>query len=639
VTRAPAVTPAERYRTRLDAFAAARDAAAARSLLISHVRLATVLPGLGLVIYALATRQGLLNASAAAGAALLVAYFVLVVWHARVERRVQWCQALAGVNRRSLAALARDWNAIDAGRPAAAAGGAPPADPDLERHAYAVDLDLFGHASVFQWLGGGATQPGRRTLASWLSRPADPAKIAARQKGVAELAPRLELRQEIAAHGAIVEAERRRDLDTFLAWAVRPGSSATDRPWLAPWLASTARALSIATVGLIALRVADVTTNEYWLVLVTVNLALSFGLARWIHPDFDRAGSGQGTLAGYAGILRLLAGGDFTAPSLVAIQDRLRAGGLVADQQLGRLDRILGHADLRFSALILHATVQAVTLWDVHVWLALEAWRRRAGPHVGGWLSALGEADALCALAAVAHDHPDWAFPTISASCPPALAADALGHPLIADGVRVDNDVTIGPPGTFLLVTGSNMSGKSTLLRAVGVNVVLAQAGSVVCARRLTLPPVDVRTTGRVDDSLETGVSYFMAGLERLKDVVFAARRARAEGRTVLYLLDEILQGTNSAERQIAVRRSVGHLVSLGAIGAISTHDLALAATPALESAARAVHLTETVESDAAGRPLMTFDYRLRPGLATSSNALLLLRLLGLDDADEEPRG
>jgi DNA mismatch repair ATPase MutS len=196
--------------------------------------------------------------------------------------------------------------------------------------------------------------------------------------------------------------------------------------------------------------------------------------------------------------------------------------------------------------------------------------------------------------------------------------------------VRVCNDVTVGPRGTFLMVTGSNMSGKSTLLRAIGVNIVLAGAGGPVCATDLRMPPISLWTSMRVEDSLERGVSFFMAELQRLKKVVDAARESRQKGITLFYLLDEILQGTNTNERQIAARRVIMYLVSQGALGAVSTHDLGLADLPEVAAASRPVHFTEIIKSGPQG-PEMTFDYKLRPGIATSTNALRLMEIVGLD--------
>jgi DNA mismatch repair ATPase MutS len=247
-----------------------------------------------------------------------------------------------------------------------------------------------------------------------------------------------------------------------------------------------------------------------------------------------------------------------------------------------------------------------------------------SGRRVRGWLEALGELDALAQLGTMRRDHPDWAIPQIGPVR--ELTAGAIGHPLIADDRRVANDVVVGPPGTVLLITGSNMSGKSTLLRSIGLNIVLAQAGAVVCARQMSLPECDLQTSIRVQDSLERGLSYFMAALARLKGVVDAAQHEH-EGRMLVYLLDEILQGTNSVERSIAVRAVTRHLIDAGAIGAMTTHDLGLAEEEPMKSAAQFMHFSETLDADGT----MRFDYTLKPGLATSRNALRLMRMIGIE--------
>ena len=299
-------------------------------------------------------------------------------------------------------------------------------------------------------------------------------------------------------------------------------------------------------------------------------------------------------------------------------------------------------ADARYGSF--HVIPQMLLLWDFHALRLLEAWQAGPGRHARRWLGALGELEALAALAGLAYDQPGWAFPVMApvagegaGAGRPRLAARALGHPLIVDRRRVGNDVEIGPAGSFLLVTGSNMAGKSTLLRALGANVVLAQAGGPVCAEAMTLPPLTLATSILVEDSLAGGVSFFMAELLRIRRVVESARSAPAAGRVLLFLIDEPLRGTNSRERRIAVERVLGHLLAAGAIGAVATHDLELAAEPALAAAARPVHFRETLAAadaaDAAeGRPAMTFDYRLRPGPATSTNALALLEMVGLGD-------
>ena len=288
---------------------------------------------------------------------------------------------------------------------------------------------------------------------------------------------------------------------------------------------------------------------------------------------------------------------------------------------------------MRIGAALLHLPIQALTLWDFHIFFGLVRWRARSGRHVRPWLEALASTDALAVLAVAGADQPEWTTPRVDAAAD-RLQAAALGHPLIPDARRVVNDVEVGPPGTTVLITGSNMSGKSTLLRAIGLNTVLAQAGASVCATAFVMPPADVQTSIRVQDSLELGLSYFMAALARLKQVVDAAERSavlrrssgQAPGRAMLYLLDEVLQGTNSVERAIAVRAVVRHLLDARAIGVMTTHDLALADEEPLRSAARLAHFTEQVHPDGT----MTFDYRLRPGLATSTNALRLMQLIGI---------
>jgi DNA mismatch repair ATPase MutS len=347
-----------------------------------------------------------------------------------------------------------------------------------------------------------------------------------------------------------------------------------------------------------------------------------------VTTSFERAGASERTIRQYADLLAHIDGQPFSARRLIDLGVRLQAdNGVHAPQAMRALNRILGFADLRRGAALLHFPIQAFTLWDFHWLFALEHWRRRSGLRVRGWFEATGEIDALNCLAAIHYDNPDWCFPAIGDAA--SYQATALGHPLIPGSRRVPNDVEVGPRGSVLLVTGSNMSGKSTLLRAIGVNAVLAEAGAPVCARSLRMPPCEIQTSIRIQDSLERGVSYFMAALARLKGVIDAAetdRAANGERRVLFYLLDEILQGTNSAERGIAVQAVAQHLLDAGAIGAMTTHDLNLAAEEPLRSHACLAHFTEVVDE----RGEMTFDYRLREGIATSRNALRLMKLIGI---------
>jgi hypothetical protein len=617
-------TPQARYRERSARFAAERDRLAARSRLLSHARTAAFILVIALGLYVERS-----PGPASMGAALLglAGFVALVVWHRRVRRREVWYDELVKVNEEGLCRLARDWRRLPV---------RTLPDAQLAGHAYADDLDLFGRASLTQILGPVGTALGAATLDGWLLARAEPAVIAARQVAVRELAGRHELREELAIRGRRARGVRQTDVARFLDWAESP-------PWLVsrPALRLLGYALPAATWLLIALHATGVIGSALWLLPLLAAFVVYLVHGARLRRTFDAAFGREGMFSEYPELLAVAAAARFDAPALRQLSARLQQTGAAADQQLARLRRLMHLADLRFS--LAHVPVFLVTMWDVHVLAALERWQRAAGPSVRDWLTAVGELEALCALATLAHDQPAWAFAEI---VPPGdgdpdtavLDADALGHPLLGDDVRVTNDVRVGPPGTFMFVTGSNMSGKSTLLRALGTNVVLAQAGAPCCARRLRIPPLEVHTSIRVQDSLARGVSYFMAELQRLKQIVDAAQQVRDDrSATLLFLLDEILHGTNTAERRIAARRVIRHLVDSGAIGAVTTHDLELAEEPALAPRAQLVHFEESfeddVDADAPGTTIggtLSFDYRLRDGLATSTNALQLMRLVGL---------
>ena len=595
------------YEGRAAAEALRRGVEQQRSQRISTARLVVFLLAAGFLAWTIATRQAD-PVRLSVAAALFACFAVLVAWHARVEDRVAWHDALHTVNRYGAARVERRWDEL----PRADV----PESIDISHHPYAIDLDLFGRASLFQWLGPAATPMGAQTLADWLLKPAEPLAIRARQEAVSELSPLVDWREQFMAHGLLARGARQAEIDAFLRWAESPVAS--------PLLYPIAVTLAISIWILLALSLLDIVDAALWLIPVTAGLVLWFVRAKTIQSQFERAGAGQHAIGRYAALFTHVTTPVFTSALLSDVHQRLSADGKPAPACMARLNRILGFASLGHSAGIFHFPIQALTLWDFHVLRALDRWRASAGPHVRTWMAALGELDALSALAAPRHDNPAWAVPEVDLE--PVIVAQALGHPLIAEGRRVSNDVQVGPPGTLLLITGSNMSGKSTLLRGIGLNLVLAQSGGPVCAARFRFPSADLQSSIRVQDSLELGLSYFMAALARLKGVVDSAEHPRDQ-RVLVYLLDEILQGTNSVERGIAVRAVARHLLDAGAIGAMTTHDLALASEEPLASAAVPVHFTETVDDH--GR--MAFDYRLRDGIATSRNALRLMQMIGID--------
>jgi hypothetical protein len=521
---------------------------------------------------------------------------------------VERAEAAREVNAQDLARLRRDWASL--------AEVPPPSGLDFNEHPYARDLDLFGHASLTKWLGPAATESGTVRLFSWLLAPADPEVLRARQTAVRELGPKLEWREILSTEGHLGRIKPS-ELGAFLSWLE---SSHASPLWLRPVVVL----LTTLIWMLIAAQAAGLVSAGLWLLPLTAGIILSFAFARSTFAVFDRVSLGDRALRRYAAMLAHATGEQWSSPELLRLQQDLRAGG-EAPAAIRQIARLSEWSELRTAAALLHFPIQAVSLWDFHVLFAMERWRSRYGRHTNGWLDALAEIDALSVFASIAHHEPGWAFPRVDRS-EQQVRATSLGHPLIAADRRVANDVEVGPPGSVLLITGSNMSGKSTLLRAIGLNIVLAEAGAPVCATGFSTPPAALYTSIRVQDSLELGLSYFMAALARLKAIVDAAESRADRRRVLMYLLDEVLQGTNSIERAIAVRAVARHLLDAGAIGAMTTHDLGLAEEEPLLSAGKLVHFTEQVQSDGQ----MSFDYQLRPGLATSRNALRLMQLIGI---------
>ena len=573
------------------------------------------------------------------GGIVLAAFFVIVTIHERRRDRIEALRNRRNVLRRLQARLDRNWSRLPVWKPVwTRDGGATENQISL-----ADDLDLFGEGSLMQLVSMAYTGPGLRTLSSWLIAPAEisaaTARAAAAQALVADRPARVEF-YERARRASLSAAEP----DTFAQWATG-GTWLQQRKWLQvwSWLAPVvilgcflAGALTSSSTLADGTPLSfDIARGLLWTAVpVGFNLLLTVWSSGPIHKIFAHAVNRRGDIDSYA---EMFACGE-TLPSEPALVGEIRGrlvdangGARQGMQQLAKLAhwivRRRGGVGYIFFSLL-----QLLILWDVHLLSRLERWQLRHGKHADDWFAALGELEALQSLAALYDDYPEWTVPVWHPPQPQvALTAQGLAHPLLKDGVRVSNDVTIGPTGTLLLVTGSNMSGKSTLLRSVGLNVVLAGAGAPVCANRLELPAVELATSIRVRDSVKEGVSFYMAELHRLRDVVAQARAISGQNdRVCLYLLDEILQGTNSRERAIAVVQVLRHLLGFDAIGAISTHDLELASDPELEPKAHVVHFRETIEVAEDGTESMKFDYQMREGVTPTTNALRLLELVGL---------
>lgn len=568
-------------------------------------------------------------------------FFVAVIANEPVRERLDDLQRRRSVYRRLSARLERDWKSLatESIEQRIADVDLPPNQRDV-----ASDLDLLGPSSLFHFVSMAATTPGIRTLANWLTGPADRVKAQQRTVAIEALAPLRD--QRIRFYTLAKEiGESSSDPDQFVKWASGP-MWLRSRPWIKLWAnasAVLAATMVIATVlGTIGLI--DAIYLKYSLFglfgLATFNLLFAAAVLGPAHSIFSVAMASRRSVADYQELFAAAewlpehASGSGNPGVLELIRREVFDGELPATEGMRRLQSVAAAGALKQSAatFLLYIPLQALLLWDIRVLSKLESWQEKYGAATKGWFDALGSLEALLSLAAVRDEQPDWVMPNwLDQESELSVQAKSIGHPLLSDAHRVCNDVTIGPCGSLLLVTGSNMSGKSTMLRSIGLNIALAGAGAPVCADSFELPSIEMGTSIRVSDNLSEGVSFYMAELQRLKSVVDHAKKlASTPGRTFLFLLDEILQGTNSRERQIAVVQVLRHLSSSAAIGAISTHDLELADEAELQAISTTVHFRETIRPDADGNEQMTFDYKMRTGVSPTTNALRLLEIVGL---------
>ena len=532
------------------------------------------------------------------------AFIVLMAIHQRVLGEIERLTRAAKFYERGLARIDDNWT-----------GTGETGEQFADKfHPYAEDLDLFGKGSLFELLSTARTRAGEAKLAAWLKSPADVAEIRARQTAVEELRSRLDLREDLALLGA--EIRTGVHTEEVEAWGnAAPAFSMKQIRVLAAFTAITGL-LTIAAV------VVWITFGVRLPALAAIAFVLFF-YARYsrttaaIISAVERPSRDLNLLAG---ILARLEREPLASPRLVALRAKLDTEGLPPSKQIARLSKlieILGWAKNQF-----FAPVAFLLLLPAQIAVAIERWRQTTGAHIGEWLDTVAEIEALNSLASFAYERPDNPFPELveTEAC---FDGEALGHPLIAASRCIRNDVRMNSRHQLLIVSGSNMSGKSTLMRTVGVNVVLALAGAPVCASRLRVSPLNIGASIHILDSLQTGASRFYAEITRLKQIVELTN----EQLPLLFLLDEILSGTNSHDRRIGAEAVVRSLVKRGAIGLVTTHDLALTRiADDLEERASNVHFEDRLEN---GK--MIFDYRMQPGVVQRSNALELMRAVGIE--------
>jgi MutS domain V len=536
-------------------------------------------------------------------------FIVLAIVHERVLTRIRALKAVIGFYERGLARLEDRW-----------AGNGEGGDRFIhDTHPYSRDLDVFGSGSLFELLCVFRTRAGEETLAHWLLEPAPPETVSVRQEAVQELKDGWEFRERLFTAGD--KARLGVHPRALAAWGGRESrlASLADTIFLA--------ALAALWVGSV---VYAVTSGSLTPVLLTsvLNMVVSGNFKKRFAEPAVAAEAATTDLDLLAEVLRVVESGQFRSQRLQEIQTVLRADGMAPSAAVRKLDRIMGFLGQRRNLII--AALDYFIFYTEQCTLRAEFWRSRFGPAIRGWLASVGEVEALAALSCYAFEHPEDVWPEIG-ECSACFEAEQLAHPLLPQSKAVRNDVKLGEGLQLMVLSGPNMSGKSTFVRGIGVNAVLAQCGAPVRAKRLRMSRLAIGASICVLDSLQGGVSRFYAEIKRLKLIADLTRGPIP----VLFLLDELLSGTNSHDRLEGTGLLVRALMERNAIGMVTTHDLALARIPeTMNGRARNYHFEDRLEEGE-----LVFDFKLKEGVVQTSNALKLMESIGLLSEEAARRG
>jgi DNA mismatch repair ATPase MutS len=470
-------------------------------------------------------------------------------------------------------------------------------------HVYSEDLDIFGKGSLFEMLSTARTAAGEDALAAWLLEPSSIETVLARQEAVKELREKLDLREAISLSGDEVRAGM--DAESLGRWgSLVPVNFPAVLRWLAPGL---------VIAGILTVAAYFMDLLPLWPLLLTLlcDFAVIFATRRQVAAITRAVETPGSDLNILVLLLERLEREHFESPLL-----RESLAFLPVSQRVRHLKRWVELLDS--SEHVLMRVIGPLLLWRQQIAMRIEAWRQKTGSGIGGWIRAVGEFEALSSIAALAFERPEWSFPELVDGTPALFEALALRHPLLPLQKCVPNDVTLNAAARLLIVSGSNMSGKSTLLRSIGLNCALAWAGAPVAADRLRVAPLRMGASIRITDSLQDNRSRFLAEILRIRQIVGLIGQDGA----VLFLLDELLSGTNSHDRLIGASGIVRGLLAGNSIGLLTTHDLALTQ---IESGQN-VHFEDSIQDGE-----LEFDYKLRPGIVTHGNALALMRAVGLE--------
>lgn len=549
----------------------------------------------------------------------LLPFVLLIRYHERLFRRKDYLEKEIEINGQELAALDYDTSAFE--------DGEEYVDP---AHLYTYDLDVFGPHSLFQYINRTCTQPGKERLAGWLNKHLEKKEeIQRRQGAVQELAPELEFRQRFRILG-LLHKGKAADETELNAWAKSPSVFRTKK------LLRALPPLVVATNAIcIGLVIAGVLSGNAYGIIWTCLLIASFSFTGRITKIQAIYGKKLQILSTYAGLLRLMEEQPMQSELLKEIKEEIGGEKRKASHSIGRLSKLMDELDQRNNA-FMYVILNGFFFWELRQIMRIEAWKEQYASELPRWLTAIGQVDALNSLATFAYNHPDCTFPTVldkadiaanshsaSSFC---LRAEALGHPLMNRDRCVRNDIDMEKRPFFIIITGANMAGKSTYLRTVGINYLLACVGTPVCARQMEIYPARLITSLRTSDSLTDNESYFFAELKRLKLIIDKLQA----GEELFIILDEILKGTNSMDKQKGSFALIKQFMTLQANGIIATHDLLLGTL--IDLFPRNIR-NYCFEADITNDEL-TFSYRLRPGIAQNMNACFLMKKMGIAVAD-----
>lgn len=490
-------------------------------------------------------------------------------------------------------------------------------------HYYADDLDIFGPHSLFQLLNRAGSEPGERMLASWLLSPASPQEIAHRNEAVSELTTTPET---LLSHRALA-MENQISLQTLHrldGWLKEPQVFSGFRHW--KWIRFLFPALMIA---ILFLFIIDKLAISYFIYSLLLSGVISYQINKAVAPVHNSLSFMVNELKTLSLRLHLIETPQYHSQELKNIRNSLFTNNKKASEQIKDLEKILSRFDLRYN-MLLSAPLNLFLLWNLQQILDLEKWKRSVSDEPLKWFNALSKLEALNSFATIRFNEPKWSFPIITPNyfyC----KGEAVGHPLIPVEKRVNNPVSISDKGHIMLITGSNMAGKSTYLRSIGVNTVLAMAGAPVCAKEFSISAVKLISSMRIADNLEESTSTFYAELKKLKQVIDAANT----GENILVLLDEILRGTNSHDRHIGSKALIKQLIQKNVVALVATHDLALASY----ANQFPTHISNFYFDVSVVGEDLSFDYLLKPGVCNSMNASVMMKKIGIKLDDSEVSG